>query len=65
MSETKAQLENKLKFVMAENEELRAENKELRKFVLFVRNLETDEDFLNLKHILKEANKKFFGEEDK
>lgn len=49
---TKKQLEQ-------ENAELRAENRELRKFVEYVRWLKTDEDFLNLKTILEEADKHF------
>lgn len=52
MSEKKADL-------IKENNELRAENRELRKFVNYVRSLKTDEDFLNLKIILEEADKKF------
>lgn len=56
MRETKAQL-------IRENEELRAENRELRKFVMYVKWLKTDEEFLNLKKILEEANKKFLKNE--
>lgn len=54
---TKKQLEQ-------ENAELRAENRELRKFVEYVRWLKTDEDFLNLKTILEEADKHFNQTED-
>lgn len=50
MSEKKADL-------IKENNELRAENYELRKFVNYIRSLKTDEDFLKLKKILEEADK--------
>ena len=49
MSEKKANL-------IQEINELRAENRELRKFVNYVRSLKTDEDFLTLKTILESAN---------
>lgn len=56
MSEKKSDL-------IRENNELRAENRELRKFVNYVRWLKTDEEFFNLKKILEEANKKFLKNE--
>ena len=52
MSEKKADL-------IKENNELRAENNELRRFVNYVRSLKTDEDFLKLKKVLEEADRKF------
>ena len=58
MSEKKADL-------IKENNELRAENLELRKFVNYVRWLKTDEDFLNLKVILEQANEHFNNKDNK
>lgn len=52
MSEKKADL-------IKENEELRAENDELRKFVMYVKWLKTDEEFLNLKTILENVAEYF------
>ena len=57
MSEKKSDL-------IKENNELRAENFELRKFVNYVRWLKTDEEFLKLKEILAEADKKFLKKEE-
>lgn len=64
MRETKADLLSKLRITQLENEEIRAENYELRKFVNYVRSLKTDEDFIKLKNILAEADKKFLKEEE-
>lgn len=49
MSEKKSDL-------IRENNELRAENRELRKFVNYVRWLKTDEEFINLRKLLEKAN---------
>lgn len=57
MSEKKSDL-------IKENNELRAENFELRKFVNYVRWLKTDEEFLKLKEILAEADKKFLKKDE-
>jgi len=64
MRETKADLLNKLRVTQLENEQIRAENYELRKFVNYVRWLKTDEEFLKLKEILAEADKKFLKTEE-
>ena len=64
MRETKADLIRQMNVLTMENQELQAENKELRKFVNYVRNLKTEEDFLNLKTILEEADKHFNSEEN-
>lgn len=64
MRETKADLLSKLRITQLENEEIRAENYELRKFVNYVRSLKTDEDFIKLKNILAEADKKFLKEKE-
>lgn len=52
MSEKKADL-------IKENNELRAENRELRKFVMYVKWLKTDEDFLGLKAVLEQVDTYF------
>lgn len=64
MRETKADLLSKLRITQLENEQIRAENYELRKFVNYVRWLKTDEEFLKLKEILAEADKKFLKTEE-
>lgn len=64
MRETKADLLSKLRVTQLENEQVRAENYELRKFVNYVRWLKTDEEFLKLKEILAEADKKFLKTEE-
>ena len=64
MRETKADLIRQMNALELENQELQAENRELRKFVNYVRGLETEEDFLNLKTILEEADKHFNSEEN-
>lgn len=56
MSEKKADL-------IKENQELRAENRELRRFVMYVKWLKTDEGFLNLKKVLEEVDKMFLKKE--
>lgn len=40
-------------------EELQEENRELRKFVEYVRSLKTKEDFLRLRNVILDTNKKF------
>ena len=45
--------------ILKENEELRAENFELRKFVNYVRSLKTKADFMKLRWILQQADKHF------
>ena len=56
MSEKKSDL-------IRENNELKAENRELKKFVMYVKWLKTDEEFLNLKKIIEEVNKNFLKDE--
>ena len=63
MRETKADLIRKLNLSRLLNKSLQSENDELRKFVNYVRSLKTEEDFLNLKTILEEADKHFNSEE--
>jgi len=58
MSERKADL-------IKENNELRAENRELRRFVMYVRWLKTKEDFLGLKALLEKADEMFKSEPTK
>lgn len=55
--------DKRIEILVKENEELREENFELRKFVNYVRWLKTDEEFLKLKEILAEADKKFLKSE--
>ena len=52
MSEKKADL-------IKENNELRAENNELKKFVNYVRQLKTHADFNRLRNIILTTNKQF------
>lgn len=52
MSEKKSDL-------IRENNELRAENRELRKFVMYVKWLKTDEEFLGLKAVLNRVDEYF------
>ena len=44
------------KELMEEVEKLEEENRELRKFINYVRWLKTEDDFLNLKVILEQAD---------
>lgn len=55
--------DKRIEILVKENEELREENFELRKFVNYVRWLKTDEEFLKLKEILAETDKKFLKSE--
>ena len=48
--------DQRIEILVKENEELREENFELRKFVNYVRSLKTEEDFINLKNVLESAN---------
>lgn len=48
--------DKRIEILVKENEELRAENTELRKFVMYVRDLKTDADFLALKTTLENAS---------
>ena len=48
--------DKRIEILVKENEELRAENTELRKFVMYVRGLKTDADFLALKTTLENAS---------
>ena len=59
MRETKADLIRQLEISRLLNEELQAENDELRKFVMYVKWLKTDEEFLNLKTILENVAEYF------
>lgn len=56
--------DKRIGILVKENEELREENYELRKFVNYVRWLKTDEEFLKLKEILAEADKKFLKKDE-
>lgn len=57
--------DQRIEILVKENEELREENFELRKFVNYVRWLKTKADFMKLRSILQMADKNFINTKSK